>query len=590
MKDALRYEDFILRVDSDMKVRVLQAPYGATEEDFKSPLWIGDLERVVGGLEKTVRDSGLRQEENRDLLALSSTDSDLTPEKVGSCLFNSVFHGSILQSFMKSLGRVESRPNSALRLRLVLDPSQPRIAPLCALPWELLYRSDSRDFLGRQLLTTTIRQLQVPRLAAVPEPAKDSHLRILVALASPKGMPPLNLDEEKKRIRDSWGSRPEVQVEFLDHPTLQRIFDRLRDRPSHIFHFMGHGTFDPRTHDGTVLFEEPSGTAHPVSGKVLSETLRQDRQLRLVFINACRTAQFPRRDAQDPFTSVASALVLGGVPAVLAMQFPITDRAAIAFSGAFYSSLAGGDLVESAVTDGRMAVYHEAPRSYEWATPVLFLNMSEGRLFHPSEDKRSRGKQKKEEKDGGTVPKQRINQAGGILTGDIRGNNINVGSGEMHFHEHRELSPDEEAQHYLTLGLGDLSAHRYREAARSLQIAIDRGSDSADAYYSLALSALAGRRPGALNRSEMEKIEECLDNAVRLEPKPHYCLLWAFVKYDFFVLNGLRVHPPSPQSLVESAIAGMPDRPDTQELLNHIPPVSNNPVSKIILQLLQRTS
>ena len=75
--------------------------------------------------------------------------------------------------------------------------------------------------------------------------------------------------------------------------------------------------------------------------------------------------------------NVASSLVLGGMPAVVAMQLPISDQAAITFSRTFYQCLAAGEPVDAAVAEGRQAIHSENPAAFEWATPILFLRGQE---------------------------------------------------------------------------------------------------------------------------------------------------------------------------------------------------------------------
>src|SRR3954451_11025375 len=62
------------------------------------------------------------------------------------------------------------------------------------------------------------------------------------------------------------------------------------------------------------------------------------------------------------------------------MQFEITDRAAIVFAGEFYSALADGLPVDSSVAEARKAIYADQ-NDIEWATPVLFMRVADGRLF-----------------------------------------------------------------------------------------------------------------------------------------------------------------------------------------------------------------
>jgi hypothetical protein len=81
------------------------------------------------------------------------------------------------------------------------------------------------------------------------------------------------------------------------------------------------------------------------------------------------------------------------------MQQPISDRAAIAFSGAFYHSLASGESVAAAVTEGRLEIWRGDQDGVEWATPALFLAANDN-LFDisaPREAAPTKGSVMKEE-------------------------------------------------------------------------------------------------------------------------------------------------------------------------------------------------
>ena len=71
----------------------------------------------------------------------------------------------------------------------------------------------------------------------------------------------------------------------------------------------------------------------------------------MVVLNACRSA---RTDALDPFGGLAQGLVQQDATAVVAMQFPISDRAAMAFTSDFYGSLVDGLPVDQAITMGAL--------------------------------------------------------------------------------------------------------------------------------------------------------------------------------------------------------------------------------------------
>ena len=81
------------------------------------------------------------------------------------------------------------------------------------------------------------------------------------------------------------------------------------------------------------------------------------------------------------FSSTAAVLVRGGISAVAAMQYEISDRAAIAFSRGFYGALARGRAVDDAVSSGRVAIVGLSGRTLEWVTPVLYLRGHDSHLF-----------------------------------------------------------------------------------------------------------------------------------------------------------------------------------------------------------------
>jgi outer membrane protein assembly factor BamB len=110
----------------------------------------------------------------------------------------------------------------------------------------------------------------------------------------------------------------------------------------------------------------------------LARTLRS-AGFRLVVLNSCDTAH---GGGNDGFASSAITLVdKGGLPAVLAMQYAISDAAAKVLASVFYKSLADGLPVDAAVTEARKAMSNDNPFSLEWATPVLIQRTPDGVLF-----------------------------------------------------------------------------------------------------------------------------------------------------------------------------------------------------------------
>jgi hypothetical protein len=94
----------------------------------------------------------------------------------------------------------------------------------------------------------------------------------------------------------------------------------------------------------------------------------------MAILNACEGARTSR---SDPFAGVAQSLVQQGIPAVVAMQYEITDEAAITFSRELYGAIVDGYPIDAAVAEARKAIFAKG-NDVEWGTPVLYLCSPDG--------------------------------------------------------------------------------------------------------------------------------------------------------------------------------------------------------------------
>lgn len=350
---------------------MIASPAGEGEAPFRLPASTDEWLRV--------RTEICRR--GRHLAVDQATAGTSAPRQVGETLFRTLFAGQVGTLFAASRGDVLPRDQGLrLRLRFRLDPADPRLTVLHGLPWELLCEPETRDFLALSRRTPVVRSLDVPR-PALPLPL-PAGLRILVAMADAPGHP-LDLQAERRHLQEAWAGSHGVEVLDLQRVGLAGLREALLASPIHILHLMGHGEIDPATGAGALVFTGPGGSRLPVTGETLAHVLKDFPSLRLVFLNACDTGRIPPGAASDPFSGVATALVLGGAPAVIAMQLPVADDAAIAFSRTVYGRLAQGDPLDAAVTEGRHAIHALHPDSAEWAVPVLFTRIPDGQIFAP---------------------------------------------------------------------------------------------------------------------------------------------------------------------------------------------------------------
>ena len=216
----------------------------------------------------------------------------------------------------------------------------------------------------------------------------EDTVRILGVVASPDGLPKLEVAQERKRVDDALGKARqdrEVTIDWLDPATPKALRLALQKGDYHILHFVGHSGYvaaSDAAHGGggggVIFLENEDHSAAQVSDAQLVNLLGDQDSLRLVVLNSCEGA---RTSAVDPFAGIATSIVALGIPAVVAMQFEISDKAAITFAEELYQSLIGRQApIDVAVAEARKAVFTEVNET-EWATPVLFLRNEDGRLF-----------------------------------------------------------------------------------------------------------------------------------------------------------------------------------------------------------------
>jgi len=330
-------------------------------------------------VEESVLSRSLLRAAGRHLVAEVEDGKDpaWTVAEIGNRLSAALFQGEVLLLYQRSLDLLERDPGIGLRLELRIDPTDPHAAPLQALPWELLRQPGTLEYLALSRRQPFVRYLTVPRIvraAAIPHP-----FRILAVAACPVDLPPLNLARERNNLAEGVGrSGSSIKIVDVKPPTLVKLREMVLAQEFHALHFMGHGGSIPGHREMALFFETADGLSHPVSGTDLVNKLADSPSLRLAVLNACESAGAPEI---DPFSGVASSLVLGGMTAVVAMRLPVSDQAAIAFSGSFYRGLAAGDPIDAAVAEGRQAIHSEGLPSAEWATPVLFTRTPNGELF-----------------------------------------------------------------------------------------------------------------------------------------------------------------------------------------------------------------
>ncbi len=358
---SIRYLDFDLLIErggAGYTARVLESPAGEASERFDVPFSESEVEDFF--------------------IQIGHTRSFESPQvrkmhQFGQALFEAVFRGEVRDRLRASLNEV-GQQGAGLRIRLRLAG----VPELGNLPWEFIYDPSLNRFLALSVETPLVRYLETPQI--IQPLTVQPPLRILTMICGPKDFPKLDVEREWQNLQESLQSLQAgglVHLHRLTPPTLPALQQQLRREQYHVFHFIGHGVFSKRDQDGFLLLENEQRGGHRLSGRDLGTLLHDHRPLRLVVLNACEGA---RAALDDQFAGTAQSLIQQGIPAVIAMQFRITDQASITLAHEFYGALADGYPVDAALTEARKAIKTQG-NELEWGTPVLYMRSPDGRIF-----------------------------------------------------------------------------------------------------------------------------------------------------------------------------------------------------------------
>lgn len=339
--------------------RVISSPEGQASAAFVLPFNAPELAQFMMAV-------GPPRVASRRLVPAVARVTDV--RDYGRRLEEALFAGDVGTCFRDSLDRAQ-KAGQDLRIRLRLNA----VPELDSIPWEYLFDAQMDRFITLSNATPIVRYLDTPNRphALTVEPP----LRVLAMISNPSDAPELDVAREVELLKATTADLVAsglLELVFLEKATLLELQHALYDR-FHVFHFVGHGGFDNVEGEGVLVLENDNGTSHRVSGSRLGTLLHDAADLQLAVINACEGA---RTSGQDAFSGVAQTLLRQGLPAVVAMQVEISDRAALAFSHEFYFAMSRGKPIEAAMVEVRKAMATSDAAS-EWGTPVLLRSGAE---------------------------------------------------------------------------------------------------------------------------------------------------------------------------------------------------------------------
>jgi hypothetical protein len=300
-------------------------------------------------------------------------------QEIGTRLFDFAFQRGVKELY-SACYEVAAKNRTTVLIKLSTAN-----ATLASLPWETLFDGKHRHFVAVSGFTSFLRCVPT----AIPKNIRDNQtpLRILGMAARVKTLNGIRLDEievdpEQRAMKEALNDLDKADRVKMCWLTSARAKDINRGiargdagAPWDIFHFIGHGGYDPDRKMGFIVVQEDGGSkGKPLYSDELKDLLIQPRQMpSLVVLNSCSGAA---TDPGDLFSSTAADLIAGGIDAVVAMQFEISDRMGVRFSESFYTFLSLGKPLQEAMAATRAELRSDG--FAEWISPVLYMSVPGG--------------------------------------------------------------------------------------------------------------------------------------------------------------------------------------------------------------------
>lgn len=227
--------------------------------------------------------------------------------------------------------------------RLLVQSTTPA---LLNLPWELLPGASRRFIVDdrRFFLRRTSQEILHPMAGSSAAPP----IRILFATCAPVDQSGLDFEREEDamlKIARKIGAK--VHLDFADAGTFEELRELIETQQPHVVHLSGHGVV--REGIGAFAFEDERGDTDFRDAHQMAEQLFAGRNVRLVFVNGCQTAQAAVAGICQTLTAT------GHVPFALGWGARIADDFATDFVHTFYSEVARHS-IDGALTAARRAM------------------------------------------------------------------------------------------------------------------------------------------------------------------------------------------------------------------------------------------
>lgn len=245
---------------------------------------------------------------------------------------------------------------------------------MLAWPWEALYDPEGTTLVHTCRIERQLDELNDP--LPLPNNLPTDSIHILLVIARPYADEDVDCHALARPLVElSLEQALPIRVDVLRPPTLDQLRKTLAEKPGfyHIVHFDGHSGYGSSDSDHSsskhsyqdsqskLIFETQDGKQDAIEAERLTQLLSEYR-IPITVLNACQSARIDE-NADDPFASVAAALLKAGMRSVVAMGYNLYVSAAQQFVPAFYHHLFQHGSVAEATRAGRQAMLAHPQRT-----------------------------------------------------------------------------------------------------------------------------------------------------------------------------------------------------------------------------------
>jgi CHAT domain-containing protein len=183
----------------------------------------------------------------------------------------------------------------------------------------------------------------------------------------------INVAKEKKKLQ------VQITIKRTSEIDYKTFLDFVSKGQYHIIHYNGHGYFDETDPKNSFIFFRENldnkGRIVALTNEQLGMALTDNTTTQFMYMSCCQSGsmQTDYKRLSGGFTGLLHALIVGGVPSVLGMRWPISISSAKTLAMSFYSHLFNdqdNNTIETALMRARKDTYALGDKSV-WCSPIL---------------------------------------------------------------------------------------------------------------------------------------------------------------------------------------------------------------------------